>query len=573
MSDATSHDEASTAPDDDVGSDDGQLLWWGLPVLAWSILASILLHGLVAVPFVVGEFGPDPIKTQVEWIEEFEELESIGHGAEEGRWAEMSDLEPPRDDRDDKEDEPEDQKREFGEVEMVSEEEQESEEEQKSNDEPEFDEDEPREVADEEVAAEQPAADEPSQDTSRSESESSDADRDSADSGAFREDKPLPGVDSGGPSDIPDLKHYGPGNARVTALIRLDRIRGTEYEDSTRRLIEALPDFRILAESTGFDPIDDLDAFFMASADPRYIQKSFLAFRHQKTDRELKQILDNRFREPVPWQSRGDVPVRRLVPESSGYRDPRQIMLAKPGLTVVGEKDWLDEIAQNLPEDSALREHESSDDKPASATMLDGLAQIERAAAEEDTIAVLSAQGLAYKVPGVGRLTFEGVRLAITDPDSPSIDVDLRFGSEKKARDFEQECPVMKRKLKKGSGLDRGFGSLATNAMGIGEVLDKLRCTTEGDYVNIHADYTAKEARTLTGLGASFAPRPPSLNELPPPPAPEEDDKDGEDKKDEGDEEDEENKSNGQERENAAPGDEPESGAESPPHRSRDGDN
>jgi hypothetical protein len=308
----------------------------------------------------------------------------------------------------------------------------------------------------------------------------------------------------------------------MTALVRIDRLRGTLYEDQMRQLLQAVPDFRILAHSTGFDPIDDIDSFFMASPRPQYIQYTFLAVRHQKTQDEIKDVLDRRFKDPVPWETKGEFAVRKLIPDNDSYQDPRQIMLARPGLTIVGREGWLDRLAEELPEDSPLREEREKDAKPQDeappeeATLLDGLAQIERAADDENAIAVMSAQGLVYKIPGLGRMTFEGVRLAVTNPDSPTVDVDLKFEDAEHANKFANSCGRLRSRIKKSTGMD-GFIGRQTGFAGL---IDRLKCRADDDYVNIHAVYSAEEIKRLADLAAPWMPKPRALDKLPPPPPP-----------------------------------------------------
>lgn len=504
-------------------TDPSAIRWLGLPILFWSIALSLALHGLGAAPFLIWEFAPNGQSFDTEWVQQFDDLEGIGHGANQGRWANLDDLPAPQDDAPDEpevktEPEPEPKK----EPEPKPEPKKEPEPEPKKEPEPKADAKPEPKKEPEPKKKPAPKTDSATKaPTKTAANDSTPTQKASANRGPFRPDKPLPGLDRAGPSNIPNLKNYGPGNARVTALVRLDRVRGTLYEEGVRQIMQAVPDFRILAHSTGFDPIDDIDSFFMASAKPQYIQHTFLAVRHHKSQQEIKDVLDRRFRDPVPWEKKGEYAVRRLVPADSKYWDPRKIMLARPGLTIVGKDKWLNNIAENLPKDSPLRAEPSSAGQDAAApqaTLLDGLAQIERAAQGDDTMVMMSAQGLVYIIPGLGRMKFEGVRLKVTNPKSPTVDVDLKFTGPDKAKKFAQSCPALRARLKKAMGLTGGFASFATNAMGLGDVVDKLKCRADEDYVNIHAVYTAQQVKTLANFAAPWIPRPQALNELPPPP-------------------------------------------------------
>src|SRR5690606_29132133 len=127
------------------------------------------------------------------------------------------------------------------------------------------------------------------------------------------ENKELPGMRVQGPSNLPDLRGYGPGNAVFTALLRTDRLRGTRFEPSVRRMIQMVPDYRIALDNTSIDPISDLDSMFMASARPQYIQHTFLAVRHQLSEAEMQERLARRFEAELGWTRFRSFPVRDLI--------------------------------------------------------------------------------------------------------------------------------------------------------------------------------------------------------------------------------------------------------------------
>src|SRR5690554_243401 len=479
-------------------------LWFGVPGMVWALLLSVGLHALVLLPFLLGVIAPNMDEFDAEWAEQMEELRGIGHGREQERWAQLEDHAEPEAIAEEVE--------EIAEIDLEQAVEEEVEESVEETPPPE------PEAAVVEQAAPKPAPikDAPKKDEPPKKTPPKSVAQKSS---PFDPKKPMPGVERGGPTAIPNLRNYGPGNARVTALVRLDRVRGTLYEDAVRQIMQKVPDFRILAGHTGLDPIEDLDAFFMASARPQYIQESFLAVRHSMGEAEIKDVLDRRFREQTPWQESGGAPMRPLVSAASGYQDPRRVLLARPGLAVVGKDIWLDEIAQNLAKDSPLRAGEPQEDAPVAVTMLDGLAQIERVADAEDTLVLMSAQGLVYTLPGLGRMHFEGVSLKVSNPASPTTNVDLKFKDAAEATRFANSCPSLKGRLKKALGLD-GFAGMAMRAAGLGDVIDKIQCRAANDYVNINLVLTAQQMRTLAGFAAPMMPNPRVLNRLPPPPLP-----------------------------------------------------
>ena len=331
-----------------------------------------------------------------------------------------------------------------------------------------------------------------------------------------------------GPNDLPDMRSFAPGNARMTVLVRFDQLRGQPYERVIRKIVRAVPDYRLLLGVPTFDPTRDMDWFFMASPDPRYIQNTFLAVRHNLDHEQLVGMLNRRYPDPPSWDTYEDFPVRNLVPKNPHYRDPRKVLLAADGLAVVAKKKLLPQIAKPLAEDSSLlqsaRDRRSDDIRANSGEtereeaprpmLLDGLARIHRVARKDGTIVLLSARGLVFMMPGVGRLPhFESVRLAVTNPEKPTLDIDLQFKSPAKARQFVDKCPAMRQ------AIDDAIPLSAT--LGLSKILRELSCKADEDFVNVHGEFSVDQVTRLGNLAYPFLPRPPVLDELPEPPEPE----------------------------------------------------
>ncbi|GEM_PF-3903703 len=305
----------------------------------------------------------------------------------------------------------------------------------------------------------------------------------------------LPELDRAGPSNLPDLSGFAPGNALMSALIRMKPLRGQPYESEATRLLQRLPDYHILADASGVEPTRVIDSFFMASSNPRYIQRTFLAIRHNRSKPEIRQILDRRYPDPPPWDTVAGMPRRALIPNVDGYRDDRNILLADDQTLVVARDQWLDTLLGE------------SDDAP----MLEALRHVHETAEDDQTIALLSATGLRYRIPGLRPLTFESVRLAIRDPEAPTLKVDLKLPSATDAQDFVDACPRMRDSIKRaipGSYL-----------IGLDALVDRLTCRAEGNYAHVSATYQPEQMRRLLNLATMAIPHPPSLARLPAPPA------------------------------------------------------
>lgn len=456
------------------------------PGLSWAFALSTVLHLAFVVPVVLFATVDSDKTMSLEWMDSLDSLTAIGHGMDRGTWAELKEV-------------PEVEAEPEAEPEEVLPEEPAEPQEPVELPEPEpvVAEKEKPAPAKKPEKAEKPQKTDESEKPEKTEKPEKPAKKPA---GALADGEPLPGLNPGGPSNLPDLKGYGPGNARFTALIRLDRLRAAAYADNLRRVFEAVPDYRILLESTDIDPMRDLDSIFMASANPQYLQETFLAVRHRMDDATLKKVLDSRFADEVPWEKRGKYEIRALVPSTGRYQDPRQILLARPGLSLVTRPEWV----KSLTEDNVAGE---------SISMLDGLQHIERAAEGDDTLLVISAQGLYFVLPGMGRVPrFEAARLAVTKPQNPLLTIDLRFADEAQAKRFHERCPTMKQQVIKGIPFAR--------ALGIATLVERAECNLEGEYVTVRGQYTHREVSNLLQLALPFIPRPPALTGLPPAPAP-----------------------------------------------------
>ena len=93
-----------------------------------------------------------------------------------------------------------------------------------------------------------------------------------------------------------DLRNYGPEGSRLTALLRLDRVRASSsrssYVEAIDQLLVLLPDRRRLLEGTGLDLYRDFDALLIATPEPRNDKVTFLAARHHLKDASLQAAFD-----------------------------------------------------------------------------------------------------------------------------------------------------------------------------------------------------------------------------------------------------------------------------------------
>lgn len=152
-------------------------------------------------------------------------------------------------------------------------------------------------------------------------------------------------ADGGARPDPRDLRAYGPQGSRLTALIRLDRLRAgpdaAGFAAVTDELLRLLPDRRTLLDGSGIDIYRDFDALLIATPNPRDVAVTFLVVRHHLGEDALMRGLSQAAAQagrPLTWRSQAGRPwaVRAPRPElGRPERDDRLIVLPAPGLAVL----------------------------------------------------------------------------------------------------------------------------------------------------------------------------------------------------------------------------------------------
>ncbi|HXI55126.1 MAG TPA: hypothetical protein VNO55_03655 [Polyangia bacterium] len=362
-----------------------------------------------------------------------------------------------------------------------------------------------------------------------------------------------------GPEPAPrasDLRQYGPEGSRVTALIRVDRLRATPYGPAVDEILMHLPDRRDLIDGTGLDFYKDFDALLIATPNPLDYTVTFLAARHHLTDGQLKAALDRGARATnrvLTWRTEARRPVaerRAKVPAPGLTRDQRIVVLPAPGLAVVTPPVYRSMLlrpprprpalapdggAQGGSDGGDGRDQVSTAAAATGTTALgppegDGWRALLRRIDAEDSIlpanaiAMLNAvdifsarsirRGLAA-IPsggnaanGVGEGASGGATIyglpvprVITvvlgaDP-APFADVKAELPSEAAAERWEMEWPAFRRKLSVNPYLVlTGFVPL----------VNRLEVEREGAVIHLHETATEAETLRLLQLIARFMP-------------------------------------------------------------------
>src|SRR6185436_3777410 len=162
-----------------------------------------------------------------------------------------------------------------------------------------------------------------------------------------------------------DLQSYGPEGSRLTALLRLDRLRaspqGRAYIGPVDELLRLMPDRRRLLEGSGLDMYRDFDALLIATPNPFDDAVTFLAVRHNLTDLQLRAALDRGAvvaGRPIEWHEEAGRPVGV---RSGAGRDDRLFVLPQKGLAVIAPPAYAHLLLQRAGADAGAHRRDWAD--------------------------------------------------------------------------------------------------------------------------------------------------------------------------------------------------------------------
>jgi len=350
---------------------------------------------------------------------------------------------------------------------------------------------------------------------------------------------PAPTPDGGAAPPRPQsVRSYAPEGSRVTALLRVDRLRDTPYAALVDAMLLRLPDRRDLLEGTDLDLYRDIDALLVATPNPVDPTVTFLVVRHRLTDGAVRAALDKGARatgRKLTWRTERGRPFAERRPSSTDQnylrRDARLILLAAPHLAVVAPPAYRSLILQGRPASSgaggaagAAGTAGASGQAPADEHA--GWAALIRRIDAEDSImpanavAMLSAEGLfrtrprgARAAPGTrgtdddSSAPFPATRLyglpmpalltaTLGIAPQPFADLDGTFDDEADARAWETQWPALRRKV---------LSNPLVVLTGFSGLLGRVTVARAGASIHIRVDATELELVRILQLLATQA--------------------------------------------------------------------
>ena len=305
-------------------------------------------------------------------------------------------------------------------------------------------------------------------------------------------------------ASMPKLKGLAPGNAKLIVLIRNDRVAGSRFEDSVRRLYRAFPDYRFALGSSEIDPVNEVRAMLIATAKPKLYAETFLAVAHDIPEESLKKTITQSFPTRIIWSTFRERPLAtpdiddgRYSRSSGLYK--RVLYLADPHMVLFLRPEVLPSLQNSPVLDIVKTRDEDLEKSPDGAqTFLQALGGI----AESDSV---SAPTLFFMLQGI-----EGIRLGRGFPDfvppkavtaslstaaQPHLNLEAIFSSPENAKNFVSLWPEI-------VSAASSFGVPGTSVL-----LNALSLTDEGESVIATGDLNGAMISLVLMFAANYLER------------------------------------------------------------------
>ncbi len=141
----------------------------------------------------------------------------------------------------------------------------------------------------------------------------------------------------------PALAAYAPQGAQLALRVNLDRVRTSGLATDAESLLQAIPDFRMILDGSGVDPLNDLSRLFLAS--PNLQRESLVMAGRYIGDEDVPRRAVARLAEArgttASWRKKGGI---AIAPWENADATPRILALLGPSLFAITRVDDLPRI-------------------------------------------------------------------------------------------------------------------------------------------------------------------------------------------------------------------------------------
>ncbi len=279
-------------------------------------------------------------------------------------------------------------------------------------------------------------------------------------------------------SGMPNLHVLAPGDAKLIVLIRNDRIIGSRFEQSARKLLKSFPYYRYTLGNSNIDPVKDINALLVATADPQLYAETFLVVSHKIPTETIKNAVNRSFPTEINWSTYDGHPLATpnrndgtYHPRSGIYR--LSVYLPNDNTVLFLKPELLSTL--NLPHVDAIVN--TRDDDINSPGQADSFLKTLGAISDSDTptmpLLFFAVQGIeSIRLPGLSDVRPPAaIQASISTDADPRLNLVATFRTPEDAKSFSDHWP----------DVVKASGSLGIP--GIGGILDKMFLTPEDNQV------------------------------------------------------------------------------------------
>ena len=283
---------------------------------------------------------------------------------------------------------------------------------------------------------------------------------------------------------MPNLHVLAPGNAKLIVLIRNDRVQGSSFEPAVRRLFKSFPDYRFTLGTSDIDPITDINAMLIATANPELYAETFLVVSHKIAPQVLKKAIDDSFPTDIKWEDYDNHPIAnpdvndgRFHPRSGIYKrsvylpDEHTVLFLKPEVLSTLNVPHIDAIVSKRDADTANPEE--------AQTFLQSLGMITTSDSPSMPTLFFALQGIERLAFGPGFPNFPPpvfIQGSLSTDANPHVNISATFLSAEDAEQFYTLWP----------DITKAAGGLGIP--GLAKILGGLALTAEDKQVLISGD-------------------------------------------------------------------------------------
>lgn len=249
-------------------------------------------------------------------------------------------------------------------------------------------------------------------------------------------------------SSMPNLHVLAPGNAKLIVLIRNDRVIGSRFENSVRRLFKSFPDYRFTLGQSEIDPVHDIQALLIATANPELYAETFLVVSHKIPRDKLKKYITDSFPTRLLWKEHNGQPL--AVPDNTDGKYGPRSGIYKRSVYLPDDNTVLFLRPEVLPTlnvahvDAIVNTRDNDKDPEQAKTFLQSLGAIAQSDSASMPTLFIMVQGIEDIRLGSRFPSFDppkALMASLSTADKPHLNMEAFFSDNKAAQKFVDSWP------------------------------------------------------------------------------------------------------------------------------------